>query len=269
MRPLDKLTETIKLTEWRPEKKLPAFVEGLPKIIRDLVIAIEKAYSALVSRVNWLLSRVNQDLQTSASPTFIGLTLSGVLNLGAGDLLTTGNVGFGVSPSYPFHLVNNTSVTSPVAYITSSANRPLLSLVNSHSGATTWILFTVFGDNVNDKAFGAAIDGETYGRFLFTITGKMEWGPGTGARDTNLYRNAANVLKTDDSLIVGANLKVEEAITGLERSSDPSEPAEGEYVMWMSDGSGKGDDGDVLIASNPDGNTKWGTLFDYSAGAAW
>jgi len=37
----------------------------------------------------------------------------------------------------------------------------------------------------------------------------------------------------------------------------------------MADGSGKGDDGDVLIASNPDGTTKWGTLFDYSGGGAW
>jgi hypothetical protein len=55
----------------------------------------------------------------------------------------------------------------------------------------------------------------------------------------------------------------------LERSSDPAEPAEGEAVIWMSDGTGKGDDGDVLIASKAGGATKWSTLFDHSAGAAW
>jgi hypothetical protein len=55
----------------------------------------------------------------------------------------------------------------------------------------------------------------------------------------------------------------------VERSSDPAEPAEGEAVIWMSDGSGKGDDGDILIASKAAGTTKWGTLFDHSAGSAW
>lgn len=56
---------------------------------------------------------------------------------------------------------------------------------------------------------------------------------------------------------------------GLERSSDPTEPAEGQYVIWMSDGTGKGDDGDVMIASQAGGVTKYGTLFDHSGGAAW
>ncbi len=55
----------------------------------------------------------------------------------------------------------------------------------------------------------------------------------------------------------------------LERSSDPTEPTEGQSVIWMSDGTGKGDDGDVMIASQADGTTNYGTLFDHSAGAAW
>jgi hypothetical protein len=54
-----------------------------------------------------------------------------------------------------------------------------------------------------------------------------------------------------------------------ERSSDPSEPAEGEMVIWMSDGTGKGDDGDVMVASKAGGTTNYGTLFDHSGGAAW
>ena len=55
----------------------------------------------------------------------------------------------------------------------------------------------------------------------------------------------------------------------LERSSDPSEPAEGKAVIWMSDGTGKGDDGDIMIASKAGGTTKYTTLFDHSAGDAW
>ena len=55
----------------------------------------------------------------------------------------------------------------------------------------------------------------------------------------------------------------------LERSSDPAEPGEGEVIIWMSDGTGKGDDGDIMIASKAGGTTNFGTLFDHSAGAAW
>jgi hypothetical protein len=55
----------------------------------------------------------------------------------------------------------------------------------------------------------------------------------------------------------------------LERSADPVEPGEGECVIWMSDGTGKGDDGDVMIASQAGGTTKYGTLFDHSAGGSW
>jgi hypothetical protein len=51
-------------------------------------------------------------------------------------------------------------------------------------------------------------------------------------------------------------IKINNHIKMLERSSDPAEPAEGECVIWMSDGSGKGDDGDVLIASKAGGTTK-------------
>ena len=40
-------------------------------------------------------------------------------------------------------------------------------------------------------------------------------------------------------------------------------------VIWQSDGTGKGDAGDVLIAAKTSGTTKWATLFDHSGGAAW
>ena len=86
---------------------------------------------------------------------------------------------------------------------------------------------------------------------------------------TSLIYGIFAAASTDQSLRVNAYLKVKEAITGIERSSDPTEPVEGEYVIWMSNGSGKGDDGDVMIASNPDGTTKYGTLLNYSDGAAW
>jgi hypothetical protein len=55
----------------------------------------------------------------------------------------------------------------------------------------------------------------------------------------------------------------------LERAADPTEPTEGTAVIWMSDGSGKGDDGDIMIASQAGGVTKYGTIFDHSGGGSW
>jgi hypothetical protein len=34
-------------------------------------------------------------------------------------------------------------------------------------------------------------------------SGKMEWADGTNPADTNLYRSAANTLRTDDDFVVG------------------------------------------------------------------
>ena len=79
----------------------------------------------------------------------------------------------------------------------------------------------------------------------------------TGATFTDAHITALNFLTKHNLL------------GGLERSADPTEPTEGYYVIWMSDGTGKGDDGDVMIASNPDGTTKFGTIFDYSGGGGW
>jgi hypothetical protein len=50
----------------------------------------------------------------------------------------------------------------------------------------------------------------------------------------------------------------------VEKSADPSDPAEGQSVMWQSDGTGTGDDGDILIKITAGGVTKTATLVDFS-----
>ena len=47
------------------------------------------------------------------------------------------------------------------------------------------------------------------------------------------------------------------------RSSNPARPADNSAVVWVSDGTGYGDDGDVMIAVNKDGVCHYGKLFDF------
>jgi len=49
-------------------------------------------------------------------------------------------------------------------------------------------------------------------------------------------------------------------------SSDPADPAANSSVVWQSDGTGSGDDGDIMIkVTDSNGTTKTGTLVDFSA----
>lgn len=50
----------------------------------------------------------------------------------------------------------------------------------------------------------------------------------------------------------------------VERTSDPEDPEEGNAIIWMSDGTGAGDDGDIMIKITAGGVTKTATLVDFS-----
>ncbi len=50
------------------------------------------------------------------------------------------------------------------------------------------------------------------------------------------------------------------------RSSDPATPARGRAVIWLSDGTEAGDDGDIMVTiTSAAGTTKTTTLVDFSA----
>jgi hypothetical protein len=56
------------------------------------------------------------------------------------------------------------------------------------------------------------------------------------------------------------------AIVKTALSSDPAAPPNNSHIMWQSDGSGSGDDGDIMIKiTNSLGTTKTATLIDFSA----
>lgn len=82
----------------------------------------------------------------------------------------------------------------------------IYSLQNTELSVDGWV--RSYRTSTADLAFGAALTGDTYSRGAIYADGKIEWGAGGAtARDTNLYRSAANVLKTDDNLITGGYLQ--------------------------------------------------------------
>ena len=88
---------------------------------------------------------------------------------------------------------------------------------------------------------------------------------GTGATVTERIR-----IRGDGKIGIGtqspaSELHINGALTLTEKSSDPPNPSEGQSVLWMSDGTGTGDDGDILIKITAGGVTKTVTLVDFSA----
>jgi len=65
----------------------------------------------------------------------------------------------------------------------------------------------------SDPVLQAQVTSDTQQRFLLSADGKILIGSGSATGDTNLYRSAADTLKTDDSFVVGGTLAVTGAST--------------------------------------------------------
>ena len=81
--------------------------------------------------------------------------------------------------------------------------------------------------------------------------------------------SAMTVIDAEGNVGIGTTapdtkLHVTGAVTQEPLSSDPADPDAGNSVQWVSDGTGTGDAGDVLLKVNVGGTTKVITLIDYS-----
>lgn len=105
----------------------------------------------------------------------------------------TGAVTVGVTSSYRGGLtVNKTTSTA-------------MTVSHTGTGGTSYLATTA---DTTSRVVSASVSGDANQRVVIYSDGKHEWGAGSSTRDTNLYRNAADQLKTDDSFVVGARLTV-------------------------------------------------------------
>ena len=145
-------------------------------------------------------------------------------------------------------------------YFDMAGNPTTLNLISGSVGtANIWCFPGITAGNPTFGIYGwdSGSSSRKYGTFAINSAGNLEI-----LADDGAISFGNETLSTTGVVSFGA-------ITTLERGADPTQPAEGECVIWMSDGTGKGDDGDLMVASTAGGTTNYGTLFDHSGGAGW
>jgi hypothetical protein len=148
---------------------------------------------------------------------------------------TSGNVGIGTTePDYKFHIKSPSTNTRVLFIEQSSADQQLFKVVENLDG---------------DGALSIYDTNETENIRI--------------ASDSDSWLNGGNVgIGTTEP---DTRLDVNGAVTRRELSADPSDPDEGSHVIWQSDGTGSGNDGDIMMKITAGGNTKTTTLVDFSA----
>jgi hypothetical protein len=72
----------------------------------------------------------------------------------------------------------------------------------------------------DDTAWFGKVGSEAVERYRISVSGRQEWGDGTNARDTFLYRSAAGILRTEGSFVVGGTIWI--SATGLSNNATPT-----------------------------------------------
>jgi hypothetical protein len=87
--------------------------------------------------------------------------------------------------------------------------------------------------------------------------------------DGTMAGNSDSAVPTEKAVVTYVAASEFGPLNLTELSADPDKPAEGKAKIWMSDGTGTGDDGDVIIAATAGGVTKREILWDFSAATEW
>lgn len=92
------------------------------------------------------------------------------------------------------------------------ANAGFSTIEAAPRGSLNSSYFSIAGDS-GTTAYETWEAGSLFELFSLNHDGRLQWGSGSGAVDTSLFRSAANILKTDDSLIVAIDLNTQGNLT--------------------------------------------------------
>ena len=214
---------------------------------------------------------------------------SGVLNIdGTGDSYIQGDVGIGTnSPDSEFHVASTrTGGIQPFFQISGGkAAREGAAVSFTRTNNTQQALFAFETATAsNPDGYIGAFGNKEDALYILTGTGGGTTGA-IGVDDTlglrvgtgsNIVSGSvgASITPAGQAYFAGnvgigttvpdTKLHVAGAITQQPLSSDPADPDAGNSVQWVSDGTGSGSAGDVMMKINVGGTTKVITLIDYS-----
>lgn len=138
------------------------------------------------------------DVQTLTNKTLTAPSITNAAMSGGGSMAGT----FSGTPTFSGAVVlsGTPSINNGAALTGTFTGSPTFSGSPVFSGTPnfTGVLQSTQSLSTN-VAIGAIVSADTFDRFRIYGSGLHEWGSGALARDTNLYRNAANELKTDDA----------------------------------------------------------------------
>jgi hypothetical protein len=110
-----------------------------------------------------------------------------------------GNTGWVAPVSAAGGTMTGTLTGTKVA-LTTTTDTNSITASNTNAGGNSNVGINFLAANAASSAFGSSVTGDASTRFLTTADGKINWGDGTAARDTNLYRSGAGALQTDTTL---------------------------------------------------------------------
>jgi len=112
--------------------------------------------------------------------------------------------------------VDVSNETSPVGFGMAASASYKISVGVGTDIPSVYSLNSTGGGNLNSPHFRAdsaaassllvtsRVTGDSSSRFAATISGDLSWGGGSGSRDVNLKREAADILRTDDRFVIGS-----------------------------------------------------------------
>ena len=181
---------------------------------KDFLLKANVALGALAAASEQLsltsTGKIGWDNGAAAIDTTLERSAANTLSLGANDNLKV-----------PGGQVDSGSAAASAAQFIATANTVVGKMVADNAGSnvyigttsahrTDFIANTTTGISIGTTG-NVSIGGLTGGgeKLSLLSTAKIGWDDGAAAIDTNLYRSAANTLKTDDSLHVATDLKAQ------------------------------------------------------------